>query len=286
MVGLPHTTAWEMAKRCGRYLSGKPRMVRRFVAQLPVDTTTLIVDSDHAGCSRTRMSTTGMSAYRGKHVIKAASNTQTVIVVSSRESDTLWCLVQPQRWASRVWPENTVGAGMVRHVETQWLWVQGVLHRRGALIPKTPVTSSRTAYERSRDKPYRKELPILGECVFYLPLDRTRGRANKAVSEVLQWSASRTEAGNQRDRCTSAQRQVLSASQRSSEKQSQNCVWDRLNAVLGAPWKKTPGAQREGDEVPAARYPIAEGGGEQPLPVLASSSWFTQCLYPCRCGNR
>ena len=45
------------------------------------------------------------------------------------------------------------------------------------------------------------------------------------------------------------------------------CVWDRLNAVLGAPWKKTPGAQREGDEVPAARYPIAEGGGEQPLPV-------------------
>ena len=33
------------------------------------------------------MSTTGMSAYRGKHVIKAASNTQTVIVVSSRESD-------------------------------------------------------------------------------------------------------------------------------------------------------------------------------------------------------
>ena len=62
-------------------------MVRRFVAQLPVDTTTLIVDSDHAGCSRMRMSTTGMSAYRGTHVIKGASNTQMVIVVSSRESD-------------------------------------------------------------------------------------------------------------------------------------------------------------------------------------------------------
>ena len=39
-------------------------------------------------------------------------------------------------------------------------------------------------------------------------------------------------------------------------------MWDRLNAVLGAPWKKTPGIQREGDEVPAARYSIAEGGGE------------------------
>ena len=167
-------------------------------------------------------------------------------VLSESQMSTLWCVVQPQRWASRAWPENyghvvkvaletcsvsgpgmsqRLGAGMVRHVETQWLWVQGVFHRRGALIPKTPVTSSRTAYERSRDKPYRKKSPILGECVFYLPLDRIRGRANTSVSEVPQWSASRTETGNQRDRCTSARRQVLSASQRSSEQRSQNCVF-------------------------------------------------------------
>ena len=37
--------------------------------------------------------------------------------------------------------------------------------------------------------------------------------------------------------------------------------------MVGAPWNSTPGAEREGDEVPAARYPIAEGGGEQPRPV-------------------
>ena len=30
---------------------------------------------------------------------------------------------------------------------------------------------------------------------------------------------------------------------------------------MGAPWKPTPGGQRAGDEVPAARYIIAEGGG-------------------------
>ena len=123
MVGLPHTTAWEMAKRCGRYLSGKPRMVRRFVAQLPVDTTTLIVDSDHAGCSRTRMSTTGMSAYRGKHVIKAASNTQTVIVVSSRESD-VYAMVLGTATALgikrlRTWPENTVATTGRRNGSTR-----------------------------------------------------------------------------------------------------------------------------------------------------------------------
>ena len=49
----PHTMAWEMAKICGRYLLGKPRMVQRFVTQLPVDTVTLEVGSDHAGCWRT-----------------------------------------------------------------------------------------------------------------------------------------------------------------------------------------------------------------------------------------
>ncbi len=31
-----------------------------------------------------------------------------------------------------------LGAGKVRHVETQWLWVQGVSHRKEATIRKIP----------------------------------------------------------------------------------------------------------------------------------------------------
>ena len=31
-----------------------------------------------------------------------------------------------------------LGAGKVRHVETQWLWVQGVFHRKEATIRKIP----------------------------------------------------------------------------------------------------------------------------------------------------
>ena len=64
--------------------------------------------------------------------------------------------------------------------------------------------------------------------------------------------------------CALALRRVSS---RSSERQPERFVWDVLNAVVGAPWKTTPGAQRDDDEVPAARYPIAAGGGEEPLPV-------------------
>ena len=71
-----NTMAWELAKRCGRNLLGKPRMVQRFATQPPVETITLKIDSDHAGCLRTRRSTTGIASYHGKHVIKTASTTQ------------------------------------------------------------------------------------------------------------------------------------------------------------------------------------------------------------------
>ena len=35
-----------------------------------------------------------------------------------------------------------LGAGKVRHVDTQWLWAQGVFHRRGATIRKIPGVSN------------------------------------------------------------------------------------------------------------------------------------------------
>ena len=45
---------------------GKPRMVQSFATQPPVGTTTLNADSDHAGCLRTRRSTTGTREARDK----------------------------------------------------------------------------------------------------------------------------------------------------------------------------------------------------------------------------
>ena len=83
----PDTMACEVEKTSGRYLLGKSRMVQRIVTQLPVDTATLKVDSHHAGCLRTRRSTTGIAASHGKHVIKAASTSQTMIALSGGESE-------------------------------------------------------------------------------------------------------------------------------------------------------------------------------------------------------
>ena len=47
-------------------------------------------------------------------------------------------------------------------------------------------SDGRTAHERSRGEPYWKELPIFGDCVFYLPLGRARGIANKLESKLLK----------------------------------------------------------------------------------------------------
>jgi hypothetical protein len=121
---------------------------------------TVRVDSDHAGCIRTRRSTTGLAAFYGKHVIKSASTTQTVIALSSGESEfysivrgvatglglksmakdfgvELELQLETDSSAARGMSLR-LGAGKVRHIDTQWLWVQGVFNRKEAVIKKIP----------------------------------------------------------------------------------------------------------------------------------------------------
>ena len=92
--------------------------------------------------------------------MKAAATTQTVIALSSGESEfyaivrgvatslglksmaldygiTRKIILETDSVAGRGMSLR-LGAGKVRHVETQWLWVQGVFHRREAEIRKIP----------------------------------------------------------------------------------------------------------------------------------------------------
>ncbi len=61
------------------------------------------------------------------------------------------------------------------HVGVPWL----ILHSAVMVSLFEVGSDGRTAYERTRGKRYRQELPIFGKCVYYLPLDRARGKANK-----------------------------------------------------------------------------------------------------------
>ena len=95
----PNIMKWEMVKRCRRYSLGQSRMVQRFVKDSTVDTTTLKVDSDRAGCLRTRISTIGIGAHRGKHVIKGSvDDTNDDRVVKESHNSTRLCVHSHSVW--------------------------------------------------------------------------------------------------------------------------------------------------------------------------------------------
>ena len=171
LMSQPHTMAWEVVKRRGWYLLGKPRVVHRFVTQRPVDNNTLNVDSEHAaGCLRTRRSTTGIAAFHGKHVVKAASTTQTVIALSSGESEFFGIALGTatalgMKGMARDYGHEVkvafgtdsvsgrgmslrLGAGKVRHVDIQWSWCresatgEEIVQNMGLPIHEGPIAVS------------------------------------------------------------------------------------------------------------------------------------------------
>ncbi len=73
--------------RVAGYLRSKPRMLLHFQHQEPSSHLTATVDKDFAGCPRTRKSANGGYITLGCHMIKSWSITQTVVAMSSVESE-------------------------------------------------------------------------------------------------------------------------------------------------------------------------------------------------------
>ena len=74
-------------KRLGRYLIKKPRLQQWYDWQPAQGKITIHSDADGAGCKQTRKSTTGGCVMLGTHTIKAWSRTQSLIALSSGESE-------------------------------------------------------------------------------------------------------------------------------------------------------------------------------------------------------
>ena len=142
----PTPAAWTLLKRLARYLRGKPRMVLHYPFQEMPSTIDAWVDADYAGCTRTRKSTSGGVLVFGRHVLKSWSNTQSVISLSSGESEyyavvkgASVCLGHASLLGelgvesrARIMTDSSAAMGMAgksglgktRHVETAQLWVQ------------------------------------------------------------------------------------------------------------------------------------------------------------------
>ena len=122
-----------------------------------------------------------------------------------------------------------------------------------------------TAYERIRGKKYRRELPIFGERIYYLPMDRNRGRANKLSEKWLLGVYLGLKLGSN-EVCIGTPTGVVRAAAVKRRASDKRFVWAELEAVVGTPRRPTPSIQDEDqDESPGARYPIAPARNEPAL---------------------
>ena len=74
-------------KRICRYLKGVPRAVLKFEWQETPEELTVLVDSDFAGCTKTRKSCSGGAIMWGGHCIKTWAKTLSVLALSSGEAE-------------------------------------------------------------------------------------------------------------------------------------------------------------------------------------------------------
>ena len=163
-MSLPTHADFEKMKRIGRFLKHCPRTCQRFKLQPPQSFADVYVDSDHAGCLGTRKSTNGGVQFHGSHSVRTYSSTQTVLALSSGESEfysivkgistclgframahdfglDLKCRLHTDSSSAKAIATRK-GVGKIRHLHTQSLWVQDKVYNKEVLVAKVPGKSN------------------------------------------------------------------------------------------------------------------------------------------------
>ena len=144
-MSAPTSLGWQAAKRLGRYLVGKPRLVYTYRKQ-ELNGIDVYVDTDWAGCVKTRKSTSGGAIMLGRHCLKHWSSTQPSTALSSGEAEFygvvrgaghglgFQALLRDLGITAklRLWTDSSAalgicsrqGLGKLRHIDTHTLWVQ------------------------------------------------------------------------------------------------------------------------------------------------------------------
>ena len=139
-------------------------MVQEFRPQEWDGNIVCFTDSDHAGCTFTRKSTSGIVCMVGGHCIKGSSTVQSTIALSSGESEYYpivkasatalgvramyadWgikakCVVRSDSSAARGIC-NRRGLGKTRHIQTRFLWVQHQVAEKEIRVEKVSTDSN------------------------------------------------------------------------------------------------------------------------------------------------
>ena len=146
LMSAPTEVGWTALKRIGRFFIGKPRVVQVFGPQAEPSHFTVVSDTDHADCLRTRKGTSGTVLMHGAHCIKTTSSTHNSPAMSSGEDD-FYGVVKAasaglgavamaadfnKQKSLKIETDSTAakgictrrGLGKTRHIETRFLWVQ------------------------------------------------------------------------------------------------------------------------------------------------------------------
>ena len=153
----PKVHSWEKVKRIVRYLKGEPRVVYEYNWQNHEDIS-VYVDTDWAGCFKTRKSTSGGAIMRGGHLLKHWSSTQQTVALSSGEAELKGIVkgaaegIGMQNIAKdlsiyydiHLYTDSSAAMGMVgrkgmgkvRHIEVGELWIQDAVRNKVLTVNK------------------------------------------------------------------------------------------------------------------------------------------------------
>ena len=145
----PQQHHWGLLKRAARYLRGAPRLVQLIPYQEHFTSVNAWSDSDHAGCIKTRRSTTGTVIQLGEATVKTAAKGQAVIALSTGEAEYYGLISTASTalgeqammadWGVKLSVNIAMdasagisigsrrGLGKVKHIDTCYLWVQEIV---------------------------------------------------------------------------------------------------------------------------------------------------------------
>ena len=180
----PKRSSWRRLKRLARYLQTTPELVIKFFDASDEDLKFVDVyaDSDWAGDKKSRKSTSGGIVMWGGGMIKSWSKSQSVVATSSGEAE-LYALSKAVaeglgirslladlgfQVKLRVWTDSSAaksitartGMGKMRHVETQYFWVQQVVSQGLVKVCKIPGELN-PADILTKPKSKREMVPLL-----------------------------------------------------------------------------------------------------------------------------
>jgi hypothetical protein len=154
----PRVADWALVERVAKYLKHRPAVKCVYRWQGSCEAIDAYSDSDWAGDRTTRRSTTGGCLVRGSHLIKCWAKCQHVIALSSGEAELYACVkasseaiglkavMEDMGLDARisVFVDANAAIGMimkeglsgVRHIDTQFLWVQEAVRGKRIAVKK------------------------------------------------------------------------------------------------------------------------------------------------------